>query len=77
MQELLNCLPSMCWGFGHSPVFKDKCYSTLAVGWGPLIQIYVLNDVMDPDATFFADGHHILLPERMKKAMEASQAPRD
>lgn len=50
----------MCWGFGHSPVFKDKCYSTLAVGWGPLIQIYVLNDVSDPEATFFVDGHHVL-----------------
>ena len=58
----------MCWGFGHSPVFKDKCYSTLAVGWGPLLQIYVLNDVMDPDATFFADGHYVLAPERQRAA---------
>ena len=62
----------MCWGFGHSPVFKDKCYSTLAVGWGPLIQLHVLNDVMDADSTFFDDGYHILAPDA-EKTMGSTQ----
>ena len=37
--------PSICWGYGHSPALKDKCYSILAIGWGPLIQLCVLNDI--------------------------------
>ena len=53
----------MSWGFGHSPVFKDKCYSFLNIGWGPLIQILVLNDVMDQDQVFFDDGYCILKAE--------------
>lgn len=29
--------PILCWGYGHTPIFKDKAYSILAIGWGPLI----------------------------------------
>ena len=35
----------------------------MAIGWGPLLQVYVLNDIMDPDAAFFEDGHHVLIPD--------------
>ncbi len=37
-------LPSLCWGFGHTPKLKDKTYSILALGWGPLIQLLALTD---------------------------------
>ena len=37
LSELKDCLPAINWGYGHSPVFKDRCYATLAVAWGPLI----------------------------------------
>lgn len=70
---LLSCQPTMCWGYGHSPVFKDKCYSTLAIGWGPLIQTYVLNDVMDQDQYFFDDGYHVLTAPGDKTAQTESQ----
>ena len=36
-QDILPRLPAMSWGFGHSPILKDKMYSILAIGWGPLI----------------------------------------
>ena len=38
MKDVKPKLPSLCWGYGHTPVFKDKSYSILAIGWGPLIQ---------------------------------------
>ena len=50
----------MTWGYGQSPFFKDRIYATLAVGWGPLIQLFVLNDVTDKDNVFFEDGYVVL-----------------
>ena len=47
VKDLKKCTPSLTWGYGHSPVLKDKCYATLVVAWGPLIQLYVLNDLGD------------------------------
>lgn len=72
-RELKNCQPSICWGYGHSPVFKDQCYSTMVIGWGPLIQIYVLNDIMDANACFFGDGHHVIIPEADKAQNNANK----
>ena len=60
LRRLANCLPAMEWGFGHTPVFKDKCYATLVIGWGPLIQLFVLNDVMESDQIFYEDGYEVL-----------------
>ena len=60
---LKGCLPSLCWGYGHSPCLKDKCYATLAIGWGPLIQLHVLNDVMATDQMFIDDGFHLVMPD--------------
>jgi len=55
--------PSICWGYGHSPVCKDKCYATLAIAWGPLVQLYVLNNVMEEkQQIFIEDGFHVLEP---------------
>jgi hypothetical protein len=34
---LQGCMPAIIWGYGHSPMFKDKCYASLVIGWGPLI----------------------------------------
>lgn len=42
----------------------------MVVGWGPLIQLYVLNDIMDASACFFEDGHHVMIPDE-----ERSSAP--
>lgn len=50
----------MSWGYGHSPVFKDKCYAYLIIGWGPLLQTFILNDVMEPDQIFYDDGYYII-----------------
>lgn len=29
--------PCLSWGFGHSPVLKERPHSMLAISWGPLI----------------------------------------
>ena len=47
INDLNDCLPAITWGHGHSPVFKDKCYATLAIAWGPLIQLFILNDILN------------------------------
>lgn len=47
ISTLENSNPCMNWGYGHSPAFKDKCYATLVVGWGPLVQLHVLYNVED------------------------------
>ena len=36
-EDVFPRFPSMSWGYGHSPALKDKCYSILAIGWGPLV----------------------------------------
>jgi hypothetical protein len=53
----------MTWGYGHSPVFKDKCYAYLIIGWGPLLQTFILNDVMEPDQVFIDDGFFVIQSE--------------
>jgi len=52
--------PALTWGFGHSPVLKDRPHSMLAVGWGPLVQLIVLIDDQETDAPFIQDGYYIL-----------------
>ena len=63
IKKLPNCLPSITWGYGHSPFFKEKCYATLAVAWGPLIQLYILNDILETTVAFVADGFLVLQPD--------------
>jgi hypothetical protein len=29
--------PPICWGFGMTPVLRDKPHSILAIAWGPII----------------------------------------
>jgi len=62
LKRMPEYLPAITWGFGHSPIFKDKCYANLIVAWGPLLQMYVLNDVMDQNDVFFEDGYHVMEP---------------
>lgn len=52
--------PSMSWGYGHSPILKDKVYSLLAIGWGPLVQLFVLNDIKAQTDKIFIDGYYLL-----------------
>ena len=58
----------MSWGYGYSPIMKDKCYANLVVAWGPLIQQYVLNDLLDKDQTFIDDGYIVMMPTLAKPA---------
>lgn len=37
IQRLKDTPPAITWGYGHSPMMKDRCYATLVVAWGPLI----------------------------------------
>lgn len=60
LRELDGIQPSITWGYGHSPVMKDKCYATLVIAWGPLIQMYILNDLNDLDQVFMEDGYIVL-----------------
>ena len=54
--QIADCYPSLDWGYGHSPIFKDRMYSILAIGWGPLVQICVLNDIYNIEYAFIDDG---------------------
>lgn len=59
--QMTRCLPSMNWGFGHTPVFKDQSYATLAIGWGPLVQLTTLFDITDTEGQIFYDDGYILI----------------
>ena len=60
--ELQSQHPSIAWGYGSSPRIQNKAFALLAIGWGPLIQILVLNDVMDTAQIFVHDGYHVICP---------------
>ena len=61
LSELKGCLPAITWGHGHSPKLKDKCYATLAVAWGPLIQLFILNDILNKEGEIFIDDGYVIL----------------
>jgi hypothetical protein len=54
-------MPCISWGFGQTPVLKDRPHTLLAVAWGPLIQLMVLIDHEMTDQPFVQDGYHILI----------------
>lgn len=60
LRDLEGCHPALEWGYGHSPALKDKCYATLAVGWGPLVQLFVLNNLVDERQIFIEDGYVVM-----------------
>lgn len=60
LRELEGVHPALEWGYGHSPALKDKCYATLAVGWGPLVQLFVLNNLVDERQIFIEDGYVVM-----------------
>ena len=65
----------MSWGYGYSPVMKDKCYAQLVVAWGPLIQLYVLNDLLDDSSQkFIDDGYFVLMPGAEKEMPGRNQS---
>lgn len=45
----------------------------MVVGWGPLIQLYILNDIMDAHACFFEDGHHVMIPDEERSQPQSSK----
>lgn len=32
-----DVMPVLSWGYGKTPIFKDRTYILLAIGWGPYI----------------------------------------
>lgn len=61
-RELEDCYPALQWGYGLSPALKDKCYATLVVAWGPLVQLYVLNNLLDDSGNVFIEDGYTVLP---------------
>lgn len=59
-EEIGPCPPSTSWGFGMSPLLRDRPHSLLAVAWGPLIQLVVLIDHENSANPFVRDGFYIL-----------------
>jgi hypothetical protein len=53
-------MPSLSWGYGMSPVLKERPHSLLAIAWGPLIQLVVMIDHEDTDKPFITDGYYVL-----------------
>jgi len=63
--------PCIAWGYGRTPCFKDRTYSLLAIAWGSLVQIVILNQLDDESGNeFFLDGHYILAPGTIYKEAE-------
>ena len=63
VKEMDDVLPALTWGYGYSPMMKDKCYANLVVGWGPLIQMFVLNDITYEKQSFISDGFFVIQHE--------------
>lgn len=60
----MPCLPCMGFGYGYTPIFKDKPYALLAVAWGPLVETYVFRDIeQNEDLTaIMPDGFYFVAP---------------
>ncbi len=52
--------PPICWGFGMTPVLRDKPHSILAIAWGPIIQLAVLIEQEDLKNPIVQDGYYIV-----------------
>ena len=52
--------PPICWGFGMTPVLRDKPHSILAIAWGPIIQLAVLIEQDDLKNPIVQDGYYIV-----------------
>lgn len=55
-----SSVPAIAWGFGMSPLLKDRPHSMLAIGWGPLITLIVIIDHEEADQPFVLDGYYIV-----------------
>lgn len=61
--------PCIAWGYGRTPCFKDRTYSLLAIAWGPVIQLVILNELDNESGNdFFVDGHYVLAPSTVYSA---------
>ena len=59
-------VPQLAWGYGKTPIFKDRAYSILAIAWGPLIQLVLFRDLTNVDSTgIMIDGHYFLPPSHI------------
>ena len=56
-------IPNLAWGYGRTSVFKDETYVLLAISWGPLIQLVVVNDIgSQHNEDFFYGGYYFVAP---------------
>ena len=57
-------LPCMSWGFGHSPMCRDKQYVILAFAWGPLTQLLVFRDLQqeEEETNIILEGYYFTAP---------------
>eukprot|EP00347_Sterkiella_histriomuscorum_P012402 403368713 len=62
LQDFKARVPSLSWGYGHTPAIKDKAHSILAIAWGPLVQLVVLFDSIGTDdmQPFITDGYYVI-----------------
>jgi len=64
--------PCIAWGYGRTPCFKDRTYALLAISWGCMIQLVILNELSNAQGNdFFLDGHYILAPGTVYNSPES------
>lgn len=52
-------IPYLHWGYGLTPCYRDRTYPLLAIAWGKVIQLYVLNDIEDTSNPLIPDGYYV------------------
>lgn len=59
-------VPYLAWGFGLTPVYRDRAYFILAITWGNMIQLALVNEdcterefQFNPRSKIFYDGFYI------------------
>lgn len=51
----------LTWGYGRTPIYRDKSYIILAIGWGPIVQLVVVNQDLSQNV-MEADGYYFIAP---------------
>jgi hypothetical protein len=67
-------IANLAWGYGRTPGFKDETFVLLAVAWGPLIQLVVVNDIGSKhNEDFFEDGYYFIAPNTVMERTDGNQ----
>lgn len=67
MVPLMPRIPQLAWGYGKTPIFKDRVYSLLAIAWGPMIQLVMFRELHEAgdETAIMIDGHYFLPPSHI------------